>query len=229
MHKSKRTVLLVQASARVTRSLTRELAARFVDQWQQNHSADRIILRDVGLEPPSAISEAWIAAAFAKPDQRTDDQRRLLSLSDTMIAEVHAADLIVMATPMYNYGMPTALKGWFDQVVRVGQTFTFDLARGDYPLEPVQTGKHLLILSSRGEFGFEPGGVRAHMNHLDPHIVIASRYLGVIGHDALAIDYQEFGDDRFQESRDAAHAAIPNLVRQLAGRLANSEDNNVIR
>lgn len=219
MFKAPRTILLVQASARLTRSLSRALAGGFIDAWQSQYGADRIIIRDVGIAPPAAISEAWIAAAFEAPTSRTTEQNDILRLSDDMIAEVHAADLVVIATPMYNYGMPAALKAWFDQVIRVGQTFTFDLARGDYPLAPVQSGKQLLILSARGEFGFEHGGVRAHMNHLDPHIVVASRYLGVTGHEALAIDYQEFGDARHERSRDDAHAALPALVRRLAAKL----------
>jgi FMN-dependent NADH-azoreductase len=221
MPASPRTLLLVQASARVTRSLTRALAAAFVAAWQSRFPADRIITRDVGLHPPPAIDEAFIAAAFSKPSARTEDQRDLLALSDAMIAEIRAADLIVIATPMYNYGMPAALKAWIDQVVRVDETFTFDLARGDYPLAPVQSGKQLLILSARGEFGFEPGGVRAAMNHLEPHIVTATRYLGIVEHRALSIEYQEFGDVRFAASKAAAYAAIPALVSELSARLGS--------
>lgn len=227
MTASSRNLLLVQASARVTRSLTRALASAFIEEWQAHSSTDRIVTRDVGLNPPPAITEAYIGAAFADPDARTDEQRALLALSDEMIAEVHAADLIVIATPMYNYGMPAALKAWFDQVVRVGRTFTFDLARGDYPLKPIQTGKRLLILSARGEFGFEPGGVREAMNHLDPHIVVATRYLGIVGHQSLSINYQEFGDVRFNASKAAAHAAIPALVRELSDRLNHTSDLHV--
>ena len=60
---------------------------------------------------------------------------------------------------MHNYGMPSALKSWFDKVIRIEKTFTFDLARGDFPLEPIMGGKTLVVLSSRGEFGFGPGGM----------------------------------------------------------------------
>ncbi len=63
--------------------------------------------------------------------------RATLAYSDSAIAELVAADLIVLGTPMYNYGMPSALKAWVDQVIRVGRTFSFDLARGDWPLEPL--------------------------------------------------------------------------------------------
>lgn len=116
---------------------------------------------------------------------------------------------------MYNYGMPSALKAWFDQVIRVNKTFTFDLARGDEPIETILSGKHLVILSSRGEFGFEPGGVREHRNHLDPHIRTCSKFLGVVQDHIIAIEYQEFGDERHKNSVKNAHRAVPKLVDHL--------------
>ncbi len=94
---------------------------------------------------------------------------------------------------------------------------TFDLARGDYPLEPVMSGKTLVILSARGEFGFGPGGLRENMNHLETHIRTCAHYLGVEDSHLIAIDYQEFGDTRYERSVADAYAAIPILVEQLAG------------
>ncbi len=116
---------------------------------------------------------------------------------------------------MYNYGMPSALKAWFDQIIRINKTFTFDLARGDEPLEPTLSGKHLVTLSSRGEFGFEPGGAREHRNHLDPHIRTCSKFLGVVEDHLIAIEYQEFGDERHKQSVEKAHRAVPKLVDHL--------------
>ena len=128
-----------------------------------------------------------------------------------------------MGTPMYNYGMPAQLKSWFDKIIRIGKTFSFDLARGDFPLEPTLGGKTLVVLSSRGEFGFGPGGVRADMNQLDPHIRTCSHYLGVESIHTIAIDYQEFGDARHKRSIAEAHAAVPGLVDELiAGRRAEA-------
>lgn len=209
------TVLKIDASARVTRSLSRGLTTAFIEQWLKSRPDDTLITRDVGLNPPPAMSEAWIAAAFAEPEKRTPDQREALKISDQLLEELEPADLIVIGTPMYNYGMPAALKAWIDQVIRVGRTFSFDLARGEQPIEPIVTGKTLVILSSSGEGGFEFGGTHADMNHLEPHIVTASRLLGVSNHHVIRIEYQEFGDDRHHQSIKAAHEAIPGLVKQL--------------
>ena len=122
-----------------------------------------------------------------------------------------------MGAPMYNYGMPSALKAWFDQVIRIGSSFSFDLARGDWPLESIMTGKKLVVLSARGEFGFASGGIREHWNHLDRHIATCARYIGVACTDihTIAIEYQEFGDERHARSRADAEAKAIALAGEL--------------
>jgi FMN-dependent NADH-azoreductase len=124
-----------------------------------------------------------------------------------------------MATPMYNYGMPAALKAWFDQVIRVGRTFTFDLARGDAPLEPVLSGKTLVLLTAAGEFGFQPGQLNAEHGHLAPHVRSASRYLGVSQFKHFGVEFQEFGDARFERSKQDAFRRIPLLVEEMQAML----------
>ncbi|GJL77457.1 MAG: FMN-dependent NADH-azoreductase [Nitrospinaceae bacterium] len=209
------TILRIDVSARKERSLTRGLSQRFIDEWLKQRPADEIVQRDIGLNPPPAVSENWIAAAFTPEKERTKTQQATLQLSDTLIEEVEDADIILLGVPMYNYGMPSALKAWFDQVIRINKTFTFDLTRGDEPLEPILSGKHLVILSSRGEFGFEPGGVREDKNHLEPHIRTCSKYLGAVEDHLIAIEYQEFGDERHRQSVENAHRAVPKLVDHL--------------
>jgi FMN-dependent NADH-azoreductase len=210
------TLLHIDASARGDRALSRKLSRAFVDVWKRLEPAAMIVTRDVGAHPPPFMTEEWIAAAFTPEKDRTPAQHETLRLSDELIDEVDRADVIVIGTPMYNYGMPAALKSWFDNVIRVGKTFTFDLARGDFPLAPIMSGKKLVILSSHGEFGFGPGGVREKMNHLDSHILTCAHYLGVEESHAIGINYQEFGDERHRASMAEAFAAVPELVRQLA-------------
>jgi len=209
------TLLHLDASVRGERSLSRKLSKAFVQAWLAGDAHAQIIERDVGRNPPPFIDEAWIAAAFTAAERRSPAQHEALRISDALIGEVERADVIVLGTPMYNYGMPAALKAWFDQIIRVNQTFTFDLARGDFPLQPTMADKTLVILTSRGEFGFAPGGVREHMNHLETHIQTCAHYLGVARSHVIAIDYQEFGDTRHQESIAAAFERVPVLAAQL--------------
>ncbi|MBA4142477.1 MAG: NAD(P)H-dependent oxidoreductase [Nitrosospira sp.] len=216
-------VLIVEASARAqglvegrSGSLSRFLSDRFSSRWRHLNNEDIFIYRDVGAMPPQFMSHKWIAAAFTSEESRSAEQRALLCLSDQLIAEVAQADLILIATPMYNYGMPASLKAWFDQVIRVNKTFSFDLARGDFPLQPLLSGKTLVLLTSSGEFGFEPGGLRESMNHLGPHVRTLSHYLGVEEFHEIGIEYQEFGDDRHRASIDLARQAVDELVEQLS-------------
>ncbi|MBR0642440.1 FMN-dependent NADH-azoreductase [Plastoroseomonas hellenica] len=212
------TILHLDASARVTRSLSRHLSQRFVETWRAHRRGDRVIRRDLAADPPPHVSEAWIAACFTPPQQRDATMRAALAWSDAAIAELEQADVIVIGTPMYNYGMPSALKAWFDQVIRVGRTFSFDLARGDRPIEPLMRGKTLVILSARGEFGFAPGGLRAAQNHLDPHLATCAPYIGVAEEaiHTVAIEFQEFGDERHARSRSDADARVLALAVELA-------------
>lgn len=216
------TLLHINASARGSRSLSRRLSEHFISDWLHHRPSDTVIVRDVGRNPPPITTELWIGSVFTAEEERTAEQHNAIIASDELIAELDKSDIIVMGTPMYNYGMPAALKAWFDNVIRIGKTFTFDLARGDFPLEPIMTGKTLVILSARGEFGFEPGGVREDMNHLETHIRTCAHYLGVEQTHLIAIDYQEFGDFRHERSITDAYAAVPQLVEHLLGDLENA-------
>ncbi|MCM0148762.1 NAD(P)H-dependent oxidoreductase [Photobacterium galatheae] len=217
------TILHIDASVRRTdnhtqsyNSISKQLSAVFIDSWMSNSPKDTVIYRDVGLCPPAFISQDWIAAVFTKEAQRTAEQHALLALSDELIAEVVAADVILMSSPMYNYGMPAALKAWFDQVVRINQTFSFDLNRGDFPLEPTLSGKSLVLVTSTGEFGFEPGGIREHMNHLGPHVQVLSKYLGVEYMHEVRAEYQEFGDRRHALSVSQARSTLKTLACEMS-------------
>jgi FMN-dependent NADH-azoreductase len=207
-------ILRVDASARAGRSLSRKLGDRFIEEWTAREPDVEVMMRDVGKTPPPIISEAWIAAVFNA--EMTAEQRELTRISDELISEVAAADVIVFTTPMYNYGMPASLKAWFDQVVRVNKTFTFDLARGDRPLEPVLSGKPVVALTSWGEFGFGTGEVNEGGDMLVPHLRFASRYLGMSEFHHVGIEYQEFGDHRHEASKAAAARAVGDLVANLA-------------
>jgi len=210
-------LLRIDASARRSRSLTRELGDIFEGAWRRLRPADAWVHRDLADQPPPHVTEEWIAAAFTGEDRRTPAQRQALAVSDALVDELIAADLLVVTVPMYNCGMPSALKAWVDNVVRVGRTFSFDLARGDFPIAPVLGGKDMVVLSSAGEFGFDPGGVRDHLDHLIPHLRAVNGYLGVRDLHGVRIEYQEFRDERHAASVREARAATRALAARLAG------------
>ncbi len=197
-------------------SISKNIALRFIDTWKQHHPEGEYIHRDVGMNPPDFITQDWIDAVFTPVEIRTSAQKERLALSDRLIAEVASADLILISSPMYNYGMPAQLKAWFDQIVRINKTFDFDLSRGDFPLQPLLSGKTLITVTSSGESGFEKGGIREDSSHLAPHLRTLSKYLGVDTIHEIASEYQEFGDERHRNSVAKAKQQAERIASKLS-------------
>jgi FMN-dependent NADH-azoreductase len=217
------TLLHIDASARFERSISRGQSAKFMDTWLGARPGDTVIRRDLAVNPPGFVTEDWIGACFTPEEDRTAAQGATLEESDELISELEAADLVVLGTPMYNYGMPAVLKAWVDRIVRVGKTFSFDLARGDYPLEPILRGKILVGLTSKGEFGFAPGAMRDHMNFLDGHIEAVAHYLGLEERYFVHVEYQEFGGDRHVRSCKDGETNAVALAETLARAFTDRE------
>lgn len=198
-------------------SHTRRLTARFIDRWQRNRPEDAVQFRDVGANPPSPVSGAWIAAAFTPPERRDDAARARLAESDALVSELLQADVVVIGAPMYNFGVPAQLKAWIDNVVRVGVTFGFDRSRSSEPYWPMlPPGKTLVILGARGDYGYGPGGRLESNNLVERSITVPMAYLGLTSTHAIAVEYDEFSDDRLQNSLRNAEASIDALVDALA-------------
>lgn len=214
------TILHIDVSAQtIERSISRKLSALFLETWLAKRPEDKIIRRDIGENPPGFVSAKWIEACFTPEEKRTPELVEELKESDVLIEELASADLVLLGTPMYNYGMPAALKAWVDRVIRIGKTFSFDLARGDYPLEPILGGKTLVALTSKGEFGFAKGGIREHMNFLDGHIEAVAHYLGLANRRFVHSEFQEFADERHDRSRSDAEKATVELATALAAKM----------
>jgi len=141
-----------------------------------------------------------------------------LAESDTLIDELLAADLVVIGAPMYNFGMPSTLKAWIDNIVRVGRTFGFDRDRAGEPYWPMLAGqgKRVVLLGSRGDHGYDPGGPLATSNHVEAGVMTPLRYIGIDVADRIAIEYDEFRDERLLASITAAEAETDALVARLA-------------
>ncbi|MFY8351204.1 FMN-dependent NADH-azoreductase [Pseudoalteromonas sp. SSM20] len=197
-------------------SISKNIANEFINSWQKSKNIDEYIYRDLGVNPPEFITQQWIGAVFTAENKRSAQQRRILALSDTLLDELYRADIILISTPMYNYGMPAQLKAWFDQVIRINKTFDFDLARGDTPLKPLLSGKTVVLITSCGEFGFEAGGINEKHSHLSPHIRTLSKYLGVTKMFEIASEYQEFNDERHHNSMSKAYIDAHTLALTLS-------------
>jgi FMN-dependent NADH-azoreductase len=216
-------LLHIDASARFGRSKddphgshSRRLSHRFVTGWQARRPADVVVRRDVAAHPPTPVDAAWIDASFTPPERRTAGQAARLRESDALTAELLGADLLVVGVPMYNFGVPSQLKAWIDNIVRVGLTFGFDRSRDGEPYWPMlPAGKRLVILTARGDQGYGPGGRLADMNVVEAGLTVPLGYIGLTDSRIIAIEYDEFRDERLADSIAAAETAVDELVDAL--------------
>jgi FMN-dependent NADH-azoreductase len=207
-------------------SHTRRLTARFVARWRAARPRDEVVSRDLGAHPPSPVTGRWIHAAFTPSPLREPWMGEVLAESDALVDELLAADVIVAGVPMYNFNVPAAFKAYIDNVVRVGRTFGFDRTRPGDPYWPLLagTGKTLVVLTSRGDYGYGKGGRIEHMNHVEPSIRTAFAYMGITHMESVAVEYDEFGGARLEASLARAEAEVDALVdRLLAARQLPAE------
>lgn len=153
------TILRIDASARRTGSVSRDLTESILARFDTPF----IITRDLS-DPIPQISESWVSAAFTPADERTDEQKAALGLSDSLVAEVQAADTLVIGLPIYNFGVPAALKAWIDQVARAGVTFQYS---ADGP-KGLLTGKRAIVAVASGgtEAGSEIDFATGYLRHV---------------------------------------------------------------
>jgi FMN-dependent NADH-azoreductase len=189
-----------------------------VQRWSQVEPTARVIYRDVGSNPPSPVSGDWISAAFTPEHARDASMREVLAKSDELVEELLAADVIVAGVPMYNFGPPAQFKAYIDNIVRVGKTFGFDRGRAGDPYWPLlaEQGKRLVILSSRGDYGYEMGERIADRNHVEASVRTAFAYIGITQSWHVAVEYDEFGDERLLASIERAEHDVDRLVQRLS-------------
>jgi FMN-dependent NADH-azoreductase len=166
--------LLQLTSSPLQTSISSELTAEFVKTWQSTNPEGKVIRRDLADAAPKPIDQAWIGAAYTPADARTDEQKSVLTPSDSLIAELEQADEIVIGVAMHNFGVPSVLKLWIDQIARVGKTFSYS-SNGP---EGLLKGKKATVLSASGGV-YEAGTPAGSMNFVEPYLRAVLGFLGI--------------------------------------------------
>lgn len=202
-------ILAIHASPRADRSHSRRLAEGFLAALPQAE----ITRREVGRAGLPHVSEAFIAAAFhPEPGNRPLTMQADLALSDQLVDELLDHDLLVISTPMYNFSVPSGLKAWVDQVVRLGRTFDLRIEDGEAQYEPLLKGRKALIVTSRGGAGMGPGGELEWMNHADTWLRVALGFLGIEDVKVIAAEGEEGNPDAFRASCQQAERELASLA-----------------
>ena len=165
-------LLRIDSSAR-RNSISRQLTQKFAEVWKKENPEGEVIERDLAQTTLPLITDEWMLAAHADPATLTPAQRETLSISDTLVDELLAADTVVIGAPMYNLTVSAPLKGWIDQIVRAGRTVLWSASGA----EGVLKGKKVFVLTSRGG-SFRPGTPTAQYDHQEPYL---RHILGFIG------------------------------------------------
>jgi FMN-dependent NADH-azoreductase len=164
-------LLQVDSSARAS-SVTRRLTAKFTEEWKKNHPDGEVIQRDLSTTALPLITDDWLAIRLEE-SKRTPAQRSYLSTSDALIEELQAADTVVIGAPMYNLSIPSLLKAWIDQIVRLGKT----VGHGPNGPQGLLAGKKVVVITSRGA-AYEKGTARGVLDFQEPYLL---HILTVIG------------------------------------------------
>jgi FMN-dependent NADH-azoreductase len=141
-----KTLLQIRSSIFSDGGQSSRLAERFVAAWRASNPGGKVIVRDLAKEPVPHLDAARFAAFVAKPEERTPEQQAVVDYSDALIGELKRADVVVLGLPMYNFGLPSTLKAYFDHVGRAGETFKYT-ENGPAGLV---TGKKVYVFAARG-------------------------------------------------------------------------------
>lgn len=194
-------VLIINASVRNERSYSRKLSQLFVENWQSKYPQDVFTYREVGTELIPGIDEAWIAGAFTKPAARTEANQKALELSDELVNELKEHDMYVLATPMYNWSLPSGLKAYIDQIMRFNKTWKFRSGVPDGDYVGLLENKKMFVLSSRGDTGYGEGEKNGHMNFQTTYLKFIFGIMGIKDITVFSLDNEEFGGDIFENSK----------------------------
>ncbi len=163
-------LLAVLASPRGDYSLSNKLAYTFIDTWKKSNSG-AVVVRELIKTTLPFVDVPWMSGAYTPVEQHSPEMKQALAISDELIAELKAADHIVIATPMYNFAVPAILKAWIDHIVRINVTFTPQYEG------LLKNKKATVIVASGGEY--TPGSGREAYNAETPYLKSLLGFIGI--------------------------------------------------
>ncbi|PVE21739.1 FMN-dependent NADH-azoreductase [Microvirga sp. KLBC 81] len=207
------TALVITSSALGEASISSQLVKETVARLQSHDPDVRIIARDLGRSPiPHLNIDSATALRGTEPSNEAQAAAR--SLSDELIAELRAADTLVIGAPMYNFGMPSTLKAWFDYVLRAGITFRYS----ESGPEGLLRGKRALVIESRG--GLYSEGPAQSMDSQEPHLRNLLGFMGIADVTFIRAEKLAFGPEAREQAIDAVRLQIGERIRDACRKAA---------
>lgn len=198
-------VLIVTSSAQGSQSVSTRIAEEYAQALNEAHPGVEIVRRDVGAHPIPHLTAETVAGIRGVAE--SEAEQRTLALSDALVAELQAAELIVIAAPMYNFGMSSTLKTWFDHVLRARVTFRYT----ENGPEGLLKGRKAVVIESRA--GLYSEGPGAAMDSQEPHIRTLLGFMGFDDVEFVRAEKLAFGPEAAEQSIGGA----VDRLRSLAG------------
>jgi FMN-dependent NADH-azoreductase len=195
------TLLHVRTSLYGAHGASSQLAERFVAEWRARNPGGRVIERDLAADPVPHLTAERFQAFGTAPENRTLEQQAVVTYSDTLIDELRSADTIVLAVPMYNFGVPSTLRTYFDHVARAGVTFRYSSAGP----EGLLTGRRAYVFVTRGGVYGDEHDTQA------PYLRQFLRFIGIESEFVFAQGLA-YGEESRQKSLANAHEQIAGLI-----------------
>ena len=205
-------LLHIDSSALGAHSVSRQLTQRLVAQWRAAHPHTTVEYLDLAVDAPSHLSTDSLGFRLA-PDAKelSDAQRRENAISEKLVSQFLAADVVVVGAPMYNFSVPTQLKAWIDRIAQAGRTFTYT-EKGPQGLAG---GKTVIVASSRGGV-YSTNPALAGLDHQESYLRTVFGFFGITDVQIVRAEGTAMGEAAKAQALGAADIAIKALVAEPA-------------
>lgn len=204
-------ILIINASAALQDSFSRRLSSVFADSPEMSLPNTQINYRELGHGPVPHINQRWIEADRKPAGERTAEDMHILKTSDTLINELKEADIIVLASPMYNFSIPSSLKAYIDHILRFNETFTLAAPGETRPYKGLLENKKLILCLTRGGTDYGEGERNEHMDFQSGYLKMIFDIMGIQHIHQFILE----GTKRNNEQLDNDYAQIQLQMGQL--------------
>lgn len=207
-------ILLITSSPRATASYSTQVARALADDLISRRKDSIVVVRDLATEPPHHIDDSFAIARNTPSEHLSQSQRAVLELSDALVSELKAADIIIIAAGMINFGIPSTLKSYIDHVLRPGATFRYT-EKGP---EGLVHGKKVYLVLARG--GIYSEGAMQALNFQDTYLKAALGFIGLTDIEIITIEGVAFGADAAAKAVNAAMNRVSALAEMIPALVA---------
>jgi FMN-dependent NADH-azoreductase len=208
-------ILFVSSSPRGRESYSNRVARRIVDDLIVRHPDARVIVRDVARQPLPHIGAAFATGRVLPGEKRSALEQQALALSETLVDELLAADIVVVAVPMHNFGIPSSLKAWIDHIVRPGRTFSYS----EKGAQGLVTGKKVVLVFARG--GVYSDGPMQGFDFQEPYVRAVLGMIGATDVDVVRVEGVALGNETARQALRSAEAQADAIVRRITAPVAD--------